>query len=375
MALVNILQLRSSVGFYGAENVIIEIAKSISGSPYKSLIGILENSHNPHTELAAVAQKYNLVSQVFQCDGRFSKRTTKTLRQFLFKQDIKILHTHDYKADFYASLATFNSDIKRVATIHPWLGVDHQITAKFYATLDKQILRSFHRLVAISTEMHAQLVQYGLPISKLVTIENGIDLCRFTLNINKNEARKQFRLPLGTTVIGTIGRLSEEKGHALLLRAAQLLVADFPDLTIMILGDGPLRQQLSKEVEALNLQKHVVFTGVCSDIPKALTAMDIFALPSFTEGLPMTLLEAMAARKPIVASAVGSIPRLIRNQENGLTVQPHDAQALYEALAYLIRQPAHASRFASKAQTDVQLFSAAGMGKKYIKLYDELLQS
>lgn len=375
MALANILQLRSSVGFYGAENVIIEIAKSISGSPYKSTIGILENSHNPHTELAAIAQKYNLVSQVFQCDGRFSTRTAKTLRHFLFKHDIKILHTHDYKADFYARLATFNSNIKRVATIHPWLGVDQQITAKFYAALDKQVLRSFHRLVAISTEMHAQLVQDGLPISKLITIENGIDLCRFTLNINQNEARQQLRLPLGTTVIGTIGRLSEEKGHALLLRAAQLLVADFPDLTIMVLGDGPLRQQLSKEVEALNLQKHVVFTGVCSDIPKALTAMDIFALPSFTEGLPMTLLEAMAARKPIVASAVGSIPRLIRNQENGLTVQPHDAQALYEALAYLIRQPGHASRFASQAQADAQLFSAAGMGKKYIKLYDELLQS
>ncbi|MCG3121019.1 MAG: D-inositol-3-phosphate glycosyltransferase [bacterium] len=375
MPFINILQLRSSVGFYGAENVIIEIAKSVSSSPYKLIIGILENSRNPHIELAAVAQKHNFPSQIFQCAGRFSQNTTKTLRQFLLKHDIAILHTHDYKADFYASLATFNSNIKRVATIHPWLGVDHQITAKFYAALDKQILRSFHRLIAISPEMYGQLVQYGLPTSKLVTIENGIDLCRFNSKLNKNEARKQFGLPCGTTVIGAVGRLSEEKGHALLLRTAQLLVADFPDLLFMLVGDGPLREKLAHQVEAMGLQKHVIFTGVRRDIPQVLSAMDIFVLPSFTEGLPMTLLEAMAARKPIVASAVGSIPRLIRNQENGLTIRPHDVHDLCEALTYLIRQPADASRFASQAQADVESFSAAEMGKKYIKLYDELLQS
>lgn len=375
MPFVNILQLRSSIGFYGAENVIIEIARSISSSRYNTIIGILENRHNPHTELAAIAQHHNLTSKILPCPGRFSQKVAKALRQFLFKQEIKIVHTHDYKADFYAALATCNSRIKRVATIHPWLGTDRHIKAKAYAALDKQVLRLFHRLVAISAEMYAELVQYGLPTSKLVTIENGIDLRRFTSGINRNDARKEFGLPPCATVIGTIGRLSEEKGHALLIQVAAWLAADFPNLIIMIVGDGPLRWQLSNQVEALGLQKHIVFTGVRSDIPRTLAAMDLFVLPSFTEGLPMTLLEAMAAGKPIVATAAGSIPRIIHHQENGVIIPPREARPLYEALSFLIQRPSFASCLASRAQADVQVFSAKEMGNKYITLYDELLQS
>ena len=370
-----VLQLRSSVGFFGAENVIMEVAKAIVHSPYEPIIGVLENSHNPHTEMAQVAQKNGVASKVFPCDGRFSMQTAGAVRQYMLDNDIAIVHAHGYKADFYALFATLHTGRKRVATIHPWLMESNCMSsAKFYMALDKALLRSFHRIVAISDEMRDEVVRDGMKPGRVATIENGIDLQRFAATPNVASARRDFGIPAGARVIGAVGRLSKEKGHAVLLAAAKSLVGKFPDLCFMLVGDGPEREKLTQEVAALGLQKNVIFTGVCSDIPKALAAMDIFVLPSLTEGLPMALLEAMAAKKVIVATAVGSIPRVIRNQENGVTVPPNDTPAIAQALADLLRDPQTALRFADRAYDAVQPFSAETMGKQYVKLYDQLLE-
>ena len=370
-----VLQLRSSVGFFGAENVIMEVAKAIVDSPYEPIIGVLENSHNPHTELAAVARKNGVTSKIFPCDGRFSRQTAAAVRQYMVENEIAIVHAHGYKADFYALFATLNTGYKRVATIHPWLIESNRASsAKFYMAFDKALLRSFHSIVAISDEMRAQVVRDGMKPARVVTIENGIDLQRFAAAQNVAPARQDFGIPAGARVIGAVGRLSEEKGHTVLLAAAKSLVAEFPDLCFMLVGDGPEREKLMQEVAALGLQKHVIFAGVCSDIPKALAVMDIFVLPSLTEGLPMALLEAMAAKKPIIATAVGSIPRVIRNQENGVIVPPRDAPALSQALKILLNHRSNALRFADGAFKDVLSFSAATMGKKYVKLYDQLVE-
>lgn len=370
-----ILQLRSSVGFFGAENVIMEVAKAIVDSPYEPIIGVLENSHNPHTELAAVAKKNGVANKVFPCDGRFSRQTATAVRQYMVENEIDIVHAHGYKADFYALFATLNTSYKRVATIHPWLIESNRASsAKFYMAFDKALLRSFHSIVAISEEMREQVVRDGMKPARVVTIENGIDLQRFTAAQNVAQACQDFGIPAGARVIGAVGRLSEEKGHAVLLAAAKSLVAEFPDLCFLFVGDGPEREKLMQEAASLGLQRHVIFAGVCSDIPKALAIMDIFVLPSLTEGLPMALLEAMAAKKPIIASGVGSLPRVIRHQENGMLVPPNNALALSQALAVLLNNEKNALRFADNAFKDVQSFSAATMGKKYVKLYDQLIE-
>jgi len=370
-----VLQLRSSVGFFGAENVIMEVAKAIVSSPYEPIIGVLENSHNPHTELAAVAKKNGVANKVFTCDGRFSMQTASAVRQYMMENEIDIVHAHGYKADFYALFATLNTGCKRVATIHPWLIESSRASsAKFYMAFDKALLRSFHSIVAISDEMREQVVRDGMKPARVVTIENGIDLQRFAAVQNIAPARQDFGIPTGARVIGAVGRLSEEKGHAVFLAAAKSLVAEFPDLCFMLVGDGPERVKLTQEAAAMGVQKNVIFTGVCSDIPKALAVMDIFVLPSLTEGLPMALLEAMAAKKTIVTTAVGSIPRVIRNRENGVTVAPNDAQALAEALAVLLNNRKDALRFADYAFKDVQAFSAETMGRKYVELYDQLIE-
>lgn len=371
-----VLQLRSSIGFFGAENVILEVAKSIAGSPYEPIIGVLENSHNPHTELATVAAKNGVISKVFLCDGRFSLQTAASVRQYMVENDIDIVHAHGYKADFYALFATLNTGSKRVATIHPWLIESNRASsAKFYMAFDKALLRSFHSIVAISDEMREQVVRDGMKPARVVTIENGIDLQRFAKAGNSAEARKRFNIPSSARVIGAVGRLSEEKGHAVLLAAAKSLITEFPDLCFLLVGDGPEREKLTQQAAALGLQKNIIFAGVCSDIPQALAAMDIFVLPSLTEGLPMALLEAMAAKRTIVATAVGSIPRVIRHQENGLTIPPNQVPVLTAALASLLKNETNAQDLAKNAFKDAQVFSAETMGKKYVALYDQLVTS
>lgn len=375
MSLKKILQLRSSIGFYGAENVVMELAKGLLNSEYLPIVGVLQNSHNPHVEMVKVAKEYGIENKVFPCSGRFSIRTTMAIRRFALDNDIKIVHAHGYKADFYAYFATLGTKVKRIATCHPWLDKSGGFQIKIYTGLDKLFLvPRFHRLVAISDEMRKEILHTTVSPSKIITIQNGVDLKRFSGTATISEARKRFGIPEATRVIGTVGRLSTEKGHACLLRAAQFLLADFTDLAFMFVGDGPQREPLAKQVADWGLQKKIFLTGICTNIPQALAAMEIFALPSLTEGLPMALLEAMAARKAIVATSVGTVPEVIRHNYSGLLVSPDDPFALAASIKYLLEHPLESKVMGERAHSAaVAAFSTERMAQNYVDLYDELL--
>jgi glycosyltransferase involved in cell wall biosynthesis len=130
-----------------------------------------------------------------------------------------------------------------------------------------------------------------------------------------------------------------EKGHIYLLEAARQILDVVKDLKFLIIGDGPLRKALEEKSEELGIQKDVIFMGQRKDIPELLTAMDIFVLPSIKEGLPVALLEAMAAKRPVVATRVGAIPRVIESKDIGILVEPKDISGLRDALASLIDDP------------------------------------
>jgi glycosyltransferase involved in cell wall biosynthesis len=254
-----------------------------------------------------------------------------------------------------------------VATCHNWVGGTAALG--IYNHLDRMALKKFNALAAVSDAVAQRLLAFGVPAEKIKTVANGIDVTAF---------ERAHPLPLlkaeGSTVVGVVARLDLQKGFEYLLRAARELCKTFPDLKIVIAGEGPDRNAIEEIIEQYGLQSSVVLAGQQSNMPAVYAAMDIFVLPSLNEGLPMTVLEAMAASKPVIATRVGAIPSVIRDGENGLLVAPKDSEGLRNAVASLLNDPERRRRLGDQAHAWVsQNYTSEAMALKYREMYEEVL--
>jgi glycosyltransferase involved in cell wall biosynthesis len=231
---MKVLQLISSGGFYGAENVVLELAtalkKSIGGS---AIVGVFENSLSPHIEVAEECKKRGIPCTVFRCKGRIDPKTILNLRKFIKSNNISIVHSHGYKSNLYIYLASCGLKKNLVSTCHNWLGESYKM--KFYASLDRFVLRKFNKVVAVSEDVKKILVDSGILPNDIIIIGNGISLERFDLNRPRG-LKHELGIPEDAFVIGTVGRISEEKGHEYLLKAAPIIFKSYPKTAILIVG-------------------------------------------------------------------------------------------------------------------------------------------
>jgi glycosyltransferase involved in cell wall biosynthesis len=180
----------------------------------------------------------------------------------------------------------------------------------------------------------------GLPLAHLTSVPTGIDLSRFAPG-DKGEARAALGLAPEGSYLGIVSTLRSWKGHNYLLQAMTRLSAAHPDLRLLIVGDGPQRQNLEHKIAELGLGGKVVLVGQRDDVPLWLNALDIFTLPSYgEEGVPQAIMQAMACAVPVVSTTVGAIGEAVLDGETGILVAPRDADALYDALARLISDSA-----------------------------------
>jgi glycosyltransferase involved in cell wall biosynthesis len=376
---MNILQLISSTGFFGAENVVLQLSEELYKTDYKPYIGIIGNAFNSHFEFAKALEKNCLKTIVFDCGIKFDIRTILQIRHFLKENEIRIIHTHGYKATFYGLLASMGLETKKIATCHNWLSNNKKM--KFYEYLDKLFLRKFDKVIAVSDILKNEILMSGITRDKVIVINNGVDVDRFQAISNKLQAasrKLQVKKALGIgedeRVVGTVGRLSEEKGHIYLLQAFEMVTKEFPNIKLLLVGDGALKDKLQAASYKLHLENKVIFTGARNDIPELLNAMDIFVLPSLVEAMPMALLEAMASIRPIIATNVGSVAKLIKHNETGILIAPGDPVAIKNSIIALLRNSKNAFALAEKSFENVRdNFSSKNMVNKYISLYEKLM--
>jgi glycosyltransferase involved in cell wall biosynthesis len=174
-------------------------------------------------------------------------------------------------------------------------------------------------------------------------------------------------------VLGTVARLEEQKGHEVLLAAVSRIIREIDDLTVLIVGDGPLRPVLEAQTRKLGLEKVVRFLGTRRDVPLLLRALDLFVMPSRWEGIPLTLLEAMGAGLPVVSTRVGRAGEIIADGVNGLLVPPGDPEALAAAILSACRRPEARRAWAEEARrTVVARYSLDHMLGQFADLYRQL---
>jgi len=228
-----------------------------------------------------------------------------------------------------------------------------------------------YRIVGVSNETSKNLVDYEkISPKKIVTIRNGVVGDTFQRPINKFAKRAELGIPSSAPVIGLAARLTEQKGLTFLLQALPAVLRAQRDLRLVIAGDGPLRRNLEEEAQRVGVGSHVHFLGPRTDMPDILQLFDVYVLPSIWEGLPMVLLEAMAAGCPIVATNVGGNPDAVRDGYNGYLVPARDPDALATRVIGLLSDRRQREEFGRNGRTLFDReFSAAIMARSYEQLY------
>jgi glycosyltransferase involved in cell wall biosynthesis len=211
--------------------------------------------------------------------------------------------------------------------------------------------------------------------SRMRQLYSGVDTDRFSpAPASAGEGWGEGPRGQGSVTIGTVGRLDPVKNQSALLRAVADLRPRFPRVRLLVVGDGPLRRPLEAEASSLGVADIVTFTGARNDTPDLLRSLDVFVLPSLSEGIANTILEAMATGLPVVAGRVGGNPELVAEGVTGALYDPRQSDGLRQAIEWYLMDPAlrRAHGWAGRERV-VQNFSLDSMVQRYLTLYDELL--
>ena len=368
---MKVLHLISSGGMYGAEAVVATLASNLQNLGEHTIVGIFDNAHRPRNDASDRIEKAGVKVIRIPCRGRADRQTVRAIRKLIRTEQVDILHSHGYKADIYGYLATRRLGIPITATRHNQRGLRHTLAIRLYEFFDILFLRHFNAVAAVSDLIAEELLRAGVAPQKVAVIGNGIDLSRFagaspTLSEELNKGQR--------LLIGTAGRLIPQKGIEYFLMAASEVLKEFPSLLFGIVGEGPHRSTLERLIKDLGIKRSVVFTGPRADMPNVYASLDVFVLPSLEEGMPMTVLEALASGLPVIATKVGAVTKLVFPNQTGILVRPREAKDLAAALISLIEDPELRVRLGQNGRSLVRNeYSSSVMSQGYLRLYEGLL--
>jgi glycosyltransferase involved in cell wall biosynthesis len=303
--------------------------------------------------------------------GIFDPGFILRLARWFREQRADVVHTHLFTADTYGRIAARLAGVRAVfSTVHA--------TVVCEGTLRRSVHRALSwastGVVACSEEVGRVMRERDrLRASNLTVVSNGINIDRLA-GANGDGVRAEFAVPEDSLLIGVIGRLHQAKGHSDLFAAMARLRDKGLRPKCLVIGSGNLRGELEETAKRLGLADRVVFTGQRSDVPRLLAGLDILAIPSRWEGLPIVLLEAMAMSRPIVATRVSGIPEVIQHEDNGLLVPPADPEALAGALQRLLTDPALRERLGRRGCVTMrERHDVARTARAYEGLYAQAL--
>lgn len=365
---IKVLHIIDSLPIGGAENQVVTLAPALGSDCYAVHVCCLRREGVQANTLRA--RGIPVVSLNMRL--RYWPLAMYRLYRLIKQIRPKIVHAHLYESGIWGRL------MGKLAGVPVLMTTEHcvKFPKRRYLLLEILVNRFTQKMIAVSEEIRQiKIKDQGIPPQKVITIPNAVNIERFTALKTRDPVRMQLGIDGSSPLIGTVGRLVPEKRIDYLLEAADIVVGKVPNARFLIIGDGPLRQELENQARHLNQASECVqFLGSRHDVPALLSALDIFVLSSESEGLPVALLEAMAASKPIVATRVGGIPQVIEDRVDGLLISPHDPKGLAEAIFTLINDSDISESLAREAYRTVEeSYSTKTVCRKIIELYDHSL--
>lgn len=357
-----VLHLRSSAGLYGAETMLLGLCSEQARRGEAPLLAAFAPEPSAPPALLAEAGRRQLATEPLACRGRLDARCLLRLRELL-QRGADVLHCHDYKSVAYAAVAGAGLRLARVATVHGWVGGD--LRSGLYRRLEQHLLAGFDRVCAVSTPLAAELREAGVPAGRLRCVPNGIDTERF----QPRPPAAQDREP-GEIRIGCAARLSPEKNLDLLIEVVTAANEGGARIDLTVFGEGTERARLEALGAPLIERGLLRLPGSASGLERWYPELDAFVLPSATEGMPMSVLEALACGVPVLASAVGELPAMLDGLPGCRVLPPGDRAAWLDALT--AQAPRGAPDPALRRRV-VERWSLAAMADGYAQVYREAL--
>jgi glycosyltransferase involved in cell wall biosynthesis len=358
----------------GPDKTILNSPRYLRAAGYRMLCAYLHPPGDPgFAQLRHKAERWQAPLLSIPDRGPWDWNVYRQLLRVCRQQRVAIWHGHDYKSNLLGLLLRPLWPMRLVTTVHGW--VEHTARTPLYYAVDRFCLPRYEQVLCVSEDLHRRCLGLGVKPRRCRLLENGIDTAEFTRRRSVADAKRDLGWPAERLLIGAVGRLSAEKGFDLLIRATAELLRTGLDAGLVIAGAGGQQAELQRLSSELGCDDRVRLLGYRQDPRDLYEALDLFALSSLREGLPNVVLEALAMQVPVVATRVAGVPRLIRDGENGLLVEPGSVEQLTAGLRRGLGDPGLRQRLSTAGRRTVEEgYSFAVRLEKVALLYDRLLR-
>lgn len=379
---INVVHLRSSRGTGGGpDKTLLFSALEGDREAFNVHVVYLKSENDPDFDLEERAKTLGVES--FTAIGersRFDVRAIKALLRLLREKEADVLSCHCYKSDLYGLILSRFHRMKLLTTVHgPIAERAHQWSRSnwkvryLYDQLDYRLLRCFDHVIIVAETMRKAIVGYGVQPKRVTCVRNAIDAGYFCKS-DGGDLRRRLGIPEEARVIGAVGRLDQQKDYPNLMAAARILLDEGHNVFCVVAGLGSLEQELRERVRALGLEQRFLFLGHFQDVREVFRIMDIYVLSSITEGLPNTVLEAMAMEVPVVSTEVDGVSEVVTHECEALLVPSRDSVRLAAAIRRLLVDRALAQTLARAARSRIERdFSFSTRMRRVEHIYRNLL--
>ncbi len=369
-----VMNLIAAMNIAGAERVILNLLSRKESCQYDMRVtSFVRASDGAGTEFLRAVDQLGCKIDRIPIYRRWDYGDIKRLVRIIKRHDVKILHTHGYRSDIVGSIAAKLTGIPVVTTAHGFTAANARLGLN--ERVGRFFLRFVNRVIPVSENVKAKLLESGVKAEKVELIENAVDFAYFAQSPDI-DFRAKWGIGRGEIVIGSAGRLSPEKAHVNLIRAVGMLPANvLQEVKVVIAGSGAEELKIVETARKIGIEDRLIMAGYIDDMRSFYHAIDIFCLPSLTEGSPLTILEAAASGKPIAAAKAGSIEKLITDKVDGYLTEAGDVRGISEFIEKLTASAELRDSFAealrSKLQTDYDIES---WSSKIFSEYERLLK-
>ena len=369
---VVLAELAGSAGYGGGERYLELLFDRLDRDKFSPLlicpepgpfVGKMKAKGIP-TEVVRLTPLFNLVALL-------------QLACLLKRNDVTILQTHGARANVYGRLAAWLAGVPCVvSTVHNSIRDYHISPIKrwMYGAMLRVTLPLTDRIICVSEALRQDVIADCPSVApRTTTVWNGVDPALLSFRGNRNKIRREWWVGSGPVLL-TVARLTEQKGHRFLIEALPALVAEWPSLVCLFVGEGECRELLRALAREKGVEQSCRLAGARNDVEDWYAAADVVVLPSLSEGFPFVVLEALAMARPVVATHVNGVQELIRDGIHGLLVPPRNPQALQAAIRTLLHDPCLAARLGRAGQQEIAArFTSEKMVQDTVKVIEEAM--
>ena len=330
---LNVLYIIWSLDQGGAERVVIDLAKYSNRNIFNVTVCCL----NEKGVYAHELDKFNIAVIPLLKLPKLDPFILYKISKLISFKKIDVVITHLWTSNFWGRIAAYLSGVKVIiATEH----TTDENRSWYYHLADKILSKISSKIIAVSSSVkNFHAVRSKISSIKYKVINNGINIEKFNISINRNQKKKELDFESDDFVIGLFGRFVPAKAHEVLLQSLNEVILTYPKVKILFVGSGPTEDLIKKIASDMGLIEHVTFAGFRKDVPELFRILDLFVLTSTREGFPITLLEAMASEVPVIVTNIGGNSDIIQDGENGFIIEPNDVEELSKRIINIIKHP------------------------------------